>query len=379
MNPPYFLLLNLLVTCFSSFAVAKNQTVSCDGQSIQVKDEKEKTILELVCHEKEKYGLKSVLFSVWQNNQQISSAALGNSMTHIPATEDMHFRVGGVMETFLTTLLLQLVDEGKVKLDDTLSTWFPDLPEAHLVTLEMLANSTSGYPDYVHSEDFIRAFYKDVFKEWTSEELLDFAFAQPMHYKPGTSWNYSHTNYVILGEVLQKITQQSIESLMEDRISEKLQLKNTKFSTTSDIPSPTLHAYTMERGIYEDSTYWNPSWTSFSGRLSSNLADLEKWANAFGSGTLLSKQAHSSLSAPTTVGKGPFQNTQKFFGLGFMVENKWLLQSPRFGGYSGIFAYHPSKKMGIVIFNTLNPNNKTDMNYSKVIFKKLTETLAPDN
>lgn len=372
------IILNLFMTFLPSFAKGESYTLLCDGQSIQVKDENEKEILESVCREKEKHALKSVIFGVWQEDKLISSGALGYSITNVEATEEMHFRPGGVMETFLITLFLQLVDEGKVKLDDKLSTWFPDLPDAHLVTLEMLANSTSGYPDYVYADKFIKAFKKDVFKEWTTKALLDIAFEKPMLFKPGTSFHYSHTNFVILGEVLQKITQQSIESLLQEKIFNKLQLNNTRFSTTSEIPAPALHAYSSLRGVYEDSTYWNPSWTSFSGRLTSNLKDLGRWAKAFGTGELLSKRSYQALSAPTTVGKG--NNTkQLYFGLGVGILNTWFVQNPSFAGYSGLFAYLPSKKIRIVVFNTLGPKESSDVNYSQVISSKLSEFLNPEH
>src|SRR5918995_6324992 len=92
--------------------------------------------------------LKAVLVRVTQDGEEVATVALGESMTGVPATEEMHFRNGAVAFSYLGTVLLQLVDEGKVALDDTIDAWLSDLPSADKITLRMLANSTSGYVDY---------------------------------------------------------------------------------------------------------------------------------------------------------------------------------------------------------------------------------------
>lgn len=341
-----------------------------------VSQTQEKEIISLISQEKEKHNLKAVVFGIWKNNKLITSGALGESMEGTPATTDMHFRIGAVTETMLTTLLLQLVDEGKVKLDDPISQWRPELPNANLVTLKMLANSTSGYPDFEKSEEFEKDFHKNVFKQWTTKELLDYAFKSPPLFEPGTQWSYSHTNFMILGDILEKITHQSIPQLFQGRIFNKLGLNHTEASLTPMLKHPVLHAYTSERGIYEDSTYWSPSWTSFSGLVSSNMEDLGKWIHAFGTGTLLSKESYQIMHTPVSIKKG---DRERGFALGFVVLNSWFVQIPRFGGYSGYFAYLPEKKLGIVIFNTLNPQNSTEVNYSQMIVTELIENLTPDH
>src|SRR5437773_12109497 len=129
----------------------------------------------------------------------------------------------------------------------------------------MLANCTSGYPDYVLSQTFIDAFYKDPFREWSAKELIDIGLSTPLKYPPGTGWNYSHTNFVILGEVLQKVGRAPMGELLRREITGPLGLRETDYSTTPDIQPPVLHAFDSERGLFEESTYWNPSWTSHSG------------------------------------------------------------------------------------------------------------------
>jgi len=132
----------------------------------------------------EKYRLKAVLVRVTRGTEEVVTLAMGESMTGVPATADMHFRNGAVAISYLGTLLLQLVDEGTVSLDDTIEEWLPKALASEKVTLRMLANCTSGY---VAVKSFVSALYKDPFRAWTTEEQLDFVAGKPLLYKPGTN------------------------------------------------------------------------------------------------------------------------------------------------------------------------------------------------
>jgi CubicO group peptidase (beta-lactamase class C family) len=205
--------------------------------------------------------LKAVLVRVTRNGEEVATVTLGESMTGVPVTEDMHFRNGAVAISYLATVLLQLVDEGVVDLDDTIDEWLPELPASDKITLRMLANSTSGYVDYVTMDSFNEALAEDPFQAWTTDELLDRVIDKPLLYKPGTNWSYSHANFVILGEALATITDKPVDELIRERIVEPLGMEGTESHQTAVIPEPVLHAYTSERGTYEESTFWDPSWT----------------------------------------------------------------------------------------------------------------------
>ena len=209
----------------------------------------------------EKYHLKAVLVRVTEGTQEVATLAMGESMTGVPATTDMHFRNGAVAISYLGTVLLQLVDEGKVGLDDTIDRWLPNALASDKVTLRMLINCTSGYPDYVAQKSFVDALYANPFRAWTTEEQLSYVAGKPLLYEPGTNWSYAHTNFVRLGEALSAITGKPVEELIRERVVEPLGMKGTQSHQTAAIPEPVLHAYTKERGTYEESTFWNPSWT----------------------------------------------------------------------------------------------------------------------
>lgn len=144
--------------------------------------------------------LRSVIVRVTVDGNEVVTRAVGESMTGVPASTDMHFRNGAVAISYVSTLLLKLVDEKKVGLDDKLSKWLPNTPHAGEVTLRQLAQMTSGYPDYVLGNDaFSAALYADPFRQWTVDDILAQAISKPLFYPPGANWDYAHTNYVLLG------------------------------------------------------------------------------------------------------------------------------------------------------------------------------------
>ena len=127
----------------------------------------------------EQQDVKAVILRVTIDGVEIVTEALGESMTGVPATTDMHFRNGAVAISYMSTLLLRLVDQNVVTLDDPLATWLPDLPDADRVTLRMLANMTAGFPDYVQNAAFQQAFYADPFRQWTPDELIAIGLSTP--------------------------------------------------------------------------------------------------------------------------------------------------------------------------------------------------------
>jgi CubicO group peptidase (beta-lactamase class C family) len=192
--------------------------------------------------------LKAAIVRVTVDGTEVVTEALGESMTGVPATTNMHFRNGAVAISYVATLLLELVDEKKVRLDDKLSKWLPEIPHADRVTLGQLAQMTSGYVDYVIGNTAMNAaLYENPFRRWTTHDLLDFAVNRPLLYEPGTNWNYAHTNYVLLGLVLEKATGQDMPKLLSDKVLRPLGLTNTANSSTAEIPSPALHAFSSER------------------------------------------------------------------------------------------------------------------------------------
>lgn len=348
--------------------------------------------------------LKAVILRVTVDGKEIVTRAVGDSMTNVPATNTMHFRNGAVAISYVSTLLLILVDEKKVSLDDKLSRWLPDVPHADQVTLGQLGQMTSGYVDYViGNTDFEKALYQDPFRQWEPDQILGFATSKPLLYEPGTNWNYAHTNYVLLGRALEKATGQAMPQLLQDKVLRPLGLSNTANSFTPEIPPPVLHAFTSERrkalqiptGVpfYEESTYWNPSWTITNGAIqTTNIFDMEASAVGLGSGRLLSKDSYARFASTDLRGKTHPQpgcttcmelNDSYTYGMGIVISGDWLLQNPLFAGEAGVMAYLPAKKIAIAIAVTYQPEAFDDQgdyqNVATTLFQRIATDLAPDD
>jgi CubicO group peptidase (beta-lactamase class C family) len=313
--------------------------------------------------------LGATIVRVTVGDQEVITEATGESMTGVPATPDMHFRNGAVAISYVSTLLLLLVEEKALSLDDKVSRWLPDLRYADQVTLGQLAQMTSGYADYVADPQMADAQYADPYRQWRPQELITYSTKKPLVYPPGTNWNYSHTNYVILGLVLEKATGRPVDELLQERVLGPLGLRNTTDPGTPAIPDPALHAFTSERRDYlklkpgepflEESTYWNPSWTITRGAIqTTNIYDLNTTAAAIGSGRLLLPESYRQMITKDLIGKTtPVegcptclpQSVGYSYGLGIVSTGNWLLQNPLFSGAAGAFCYHPETKTAVAV------------------------------
>ena len=347
---------------------------------------------------------KAVILRVTIDGEEIVTAAMGESMTGVPATTDMSFRNGAVAIFYVATLLLRLVDQGVVTLDDPLSTWMPELPDADAVTLRMLTNMTSGYRDFEQSPKLDQRLYANPFGQWTPEEQIALSLEQPRIFAPGTNWEYSHSGYVILGQALERITGQPLAFALQQQVLGPMGLRRTFNAFTAEIPAPALHAFSSERrqalGIpagvrfYEESTFWNPSWTFAKGAIqTTDIVDMTTTAEAVGEGTLLSPASHQEQIAPTLIGFGaPLQgcntchtlDTTYSYGLGVVISGQWLLQNPLFGGYGAVTGYLPARKIAIAVTTTFGEGAFDDEgNYRhksfQDIFAAIGTHLAPDH
>ncbi|GLS20967.1 hypothetical protein GCM10007874_39840 [Labrys miyagiensis] len=327
----------------------------------------------VVEHTMSESKLRAVVVSIRVGGTTVLTQAWGDSVEGVPASVDMHFRNGAIAIAYLTTVLLKLQDDGVLRVDDKLAKWLPDLPQSDKITLTMLANNTSGYADYVP----VLPIYANVFRQWTPDELIASALSQPRPCEPGACFTYAHTNYVILGEVLQKATGKDVATLIRDIVVTPLGLSNTRSDQTAFIPEPVLHAYDNDRGHYEDSTTWNPSWTLAEGSImTTNIADAVTSAIAIGKGSLLSRQAHDLQISPLLV-KYPPMSEKLYFGLGVVCTNGWIAQTPSFFGYSAVMAYLPGKDIAIAVTSTSSEGAKTFVG-ANLLFSNIAGYLSPD-
>jgi CubicO group peptidase (beta-lactamase class C family) len=313
--------------------------------------------------------LRAVIVQVRSGGSNVYIHAFGPSMTGVPATTDMHFRNGALAFTYMATLLLEFVDQKKVTLDTKLSKFFPELPNAENVTLRELAQMTSGYADYVYQPELLEGLYADPFRQWTPEELIAIGTSKPIQFAPGTNWGYSHTNYVVLGRVLEKIAGMPLADALQRYVLEPMGLKETTANTTPVIPQPVLHAFTSERRetlkiaanvpFFEEATYWNPSWTTIDAAVqTTTISDLCTSLEAVAAGKLLSPASSAAQITPSLIGFGHAQpncpacramTATMNYGLGVILSGPWITQTLGFAGASGAVGYLPAQKLTIAV------------------------------
>ncbi|GGY74943.1 serine hydrolase domain-containing protein [Streptomyces omiyaensis] len=347
-------------------------------------------VLEVARKARKDLALNAVLLRVTVDGRELVTGALGESMTGVPAEPDMHFRAGSVAFAHIGTALLRLAEQRRLRLDDTVERWLPEVPRAGEITLRMLANNTSGLHDYVTDPAFGAELSPHPFRAWTPDELLAFPFSHDFWYDPGTNWSYSHANYLLLSRALERITGTRIDHLVRELVTGPLGLRETRNSFTPEIPSPVLHAFTSDRGLYEESTFWNPSWTTGPGAvITSTVCDMARSAEGIGSGELIGPRSYRILLDPGTVGLGTptatcpasiclEQTEERHFGLGVIVSGGWLLQNPSFSGYAALQAYLPSKRLSIAVSATKTAATG-DGNMAQAVAGRIAAALAPED
>lgn len=352
------------------------------------------TIDEVVADAAAEDGLRSVVYAVSRDGELIAAGAIGESLPGEPASEAMHFRTGNVAYAYLGTLLLLMAEDGEVSLDTTVAELLPDLEleGTDEITLEMLIRNTSGWPDHVRTDEFLDAFEEDPFRTWTPDELVAIAAVQPTWYEPGTGWSYSHTGHVVLGEALATAVGQPLDELLAERIIAPMGLASTAPAEGVAVPAPVLHTFTAERGMWEESTSFNPSWQTAPGSVvTSNVCDLVVSAEQIGSGALLSDESYATLVSPSEAALGPQpegcppeacrqQSEDVYYALGVRLANGWVAQAPLFGGAGGVHAYLPEEGLAIAIQAAVGPDTPDDLgNPAEAIWADLAEALTPDH
>ena len=394
-------LVALLLASCSTGAGSPSSSPEPSGDPAQTAALKELTDSALA-----KYKQKSVIVRVVKGGVDLYTGAAGESMTGVPATPQMHTRNGAFAFTYIGQTYARMADQKLVNLDDPISKWLPDLRDASKVTIRNLLNMTSGYPDYVYQPAVQDGVQADPYKQWTDDEMIAVALARPNYFEPGTNWGYSHTNYVILGKLLSKITGKSTSAVLSEYVLEPMNLENTSSNAgTPAVPEPALHAFTSERRsflkvpakipFYEEATFWNPSWTTANGAVqTSNIFDMTTSMEIVGSGSQVSPEMYQQQVAPTLVGFGKKDPSgtcpvcreltpELNYGFGVVLNGDWITQTKSFYGSSASGGYLPSEKLTIsVIANTAQDGFGPDgaylnQNASFSIFTDIANLVAP--
>ncbi|MFD3698331.1 serine hydrolase domain-containing protein [Streptomyces sp. NPDC058646] len=293
-------------------------------------------------------GVYGVYSSARDGRERFEGAAgLADVSTGRPVRPDLRHRAGSVTKTFTAVAVLQQSAKGRIDLDRPVGDYVPALlpgDRGRKVTVRMLLNHTSGIDDYV--ADAFPSLQKGAtesldehrFRTVRPAELIGYGVARPQLFAPGTDWGYSNTNYLLLGEVLRKVTGQDPERLITQDVIRRAGLRNTYFPGTDPrIRGAHSRMYESFYGVIDpprDYSVYNMTWAGTAGALVSTPQDLNAFYRALLTGELLPRHQLDQMRTTVDV-KTPSGVVYMRYGLG--IYSQTTPCGPAWGHDGGVF------------------------------------------
>jgi non-ribosomal peptide synthase protein (TIGR01720 family) len=243
-----------------------------------------------------KYDAPGMIVGIQPVNEKPWIFALGKADIHnnIAMNRDTCFKIGSITKTFITTIILQFVEEGRIKLDDPITAYLPETLIYKYsgynlagIRIRQLLNHTNGIPDFANNPDFKKLVLADNYKLWKPGELLAYGFlASPNKFSPGNdSWLYSSTGFILLGIIIENLTKISLKDNIQVRICDKLGFSHTRLLDVSPDLNNFSRCYTSDEKKDMTSFGLFAFWAA--GGMISNAENLLIWLDAYLSGKLL--------------------------------------------------------------------------------------------
>lgn len=233
-----------------------------------------------------------------------------------PITPDTRMRIASISKTFTAVVVLQLAEEGRLSLDAPLATWYPDLvPRAEQITVRQLLNHTTGLHDYLENGELLGQAYRVPTYRWLPAELAAFAGQQGFLFAPGApgAWDYSSTNYVILGMIVEAVTGSTLAAEMRARIFTPLGLTSTFFAPDEEVDGVYARGYRLDRDAHDISL----SFGYATANLVSTVGDVQRFSAGLFGGRLLRPESLGQMFTFLN-GKGQYGMPALEYGLGVM-------------------------------------------------------------
>ena len=225
---------------------------------------------------------------------------------------DLYFRIGSVTKSYTATIILQLADEGLVALDTPIDHYLPGkVAQGENISVRDLLEMRSGLGNYSKNPAFFNSLEHNPGRVWSPDELLNFSNTNKG--KPGDSFEYNNANYIILGMLIETVTQSSYREQVKKKILKPLAMAKTFVPISNDMPTPFARGYLYEEGAVIDGTFsLDPSVAWSAGNIISTATDQLVWIKALEEGRLLSKETHKEQFAV----KGIKSTPGRAYGLG---------------------------------------------------------------
>lgn len=322
-------------------------------------------------------GIPGAMVGIWgPDGNYVKVAGVADTATKAPMETDFYHRIGSVTKTFTVTALLQLVDEGKIGLDDPISQYVDGVMEGDAISLRHLAGMRSGLVDYTTSEQFVMEYLSDPRRAFTPEELVGYVKDLPLQLRPGTTVNYSNTNTVLLGMVIEKVSGSRLSDVIDTKIATPLGMEHTSFPMTNAFPTPHAQGYTnqtLDESVTA-ATDWNPSWGGAAGAMISSLDDMRIWVPALAKGDLLTDDIQKQRLQTVNLSEG---DDSSGYGLGLFNSGGWIGHNGSLPGYKTVSVYLPEKDTTLVVFINTDIDGETDL--TSALMVPITKLISPDN
>ena len=291
----------------------------------------------------------------------------------VPNTVDTKFELGSVTKQFTAALILQLNEEGKLKLDDKVSdilSWYP-AENGSRITIHQLLTHTSGIPNYTSFPDFVN---KRAFETMTPRELISTFSDKPLDFNPGTKFSYSNSGYIVLGAIIEKVTGKSYEEVLKEKILKPIGMENSGYINLQKITPKRAHGYSNRFNDYSNAAYLDMSLPFAAGALYSTVEDLFKWDQALYGEKILSAENKEKMFT------GYVDDSRGDYGYGWEIAKETVddkgdstLSISHGGsifGFSSLIVRLPENKQLVVLLNNTDsaPLNKIYTGIKNILY-----------
>jgi D-alanyl-D-alanine carboxypeptidase len=295
-------------------------------------------------------GAPGALVGVWipGRGTWVHAQGIGDVATSAPIRVADTFRIGSIAKTFTATVLLQLVDEGRLQLDDRLEQYVFGVPNGDRITIRQVLGMTAGIFSYTLDATFQAEYEANPLMPFSLQDLLAILRRNSPAFPPGESVQYSDTNYYLLGLIIEQLTGQPVGEATDRRILQPLRLTGTSYPTTPEMPEPYAHGYNTEPGgTLRDVTRSNPAVAGAAGAMLSTLDDLRLWTEALAPGMLLSSTIQRERLQWAVFPGGEALDYR--YGLGIMAYDGFIGHSGGIAGYESMAFHLPEANATIVV------------------------------
>lgn len=320
-------------------------------------------------------GVPGAVVGVWRGGRPVAVFARGFSDVagNVPMSVADHFRIASITKTFTTTRVLQLQEAGLLSLSDPIGKYIPGLVNGS-ATLRQLGDMTAGFFNYTHDPVFAAELPANPLRVWSAAELVALANAHGPRFAPGTSWEYSNTNTLLLQMVVEQVTGNSLAVEFQNAFFTPLSLASSSYPASADLPLPHAHGHMVlpDGGGALDISAIDPSIAQGAGAIVATLADVGTWIEALGSGDLLSAESQAERLVMNPAGEG-----YDAYGFGIARIGDWIGHDGVFPGFQSVALYDPALDQSIVILAN-STFAGSDYHFPDAVAEKITPLLVPE-